>query len=96
MIKANWNLLMFLTNFNLNMDYLLWTKMEMLIKSKNYCWQLQRMSWLFGNLNGETLIIKNFELKLRNVDKSYTISEKNNVENPSVETINKIKEYINI
>ena len=39
---------------------------------------------------------KNFELKLRNVDKSYTISEKNNVENPSVETINKIKEYINI
>jgi prolyl-tRNA synthetase len=39
---------------------------------------------------------KNFELKLRNVDKSYTISEKNNAENPSVETINKIKEYINI
>lgn len=39
---------------------------------------------------------KNIELKLRNVDKSYTISEKNNAENPSVETINKIKEYINI
>ena len=39
---------------------------------------------------------KNFELKLRNIDKSYTISEKNNVENPSVEAINKIKECINI
>jgi len=39
---------------------------------------------------------KNFELKLRNIDKSYTISENNNVENPSVEAINKIKEYINI
>ena len=39
---------------------------------------------------------KNFELKLRNIDKSYTISEKNNAENPSIEAINKIKEYINI
>jgi len=39
---------------------------------------------------------KNFELKLRNIDKSYTISEKNNAENPSVEAINKIKECINI
>ena len=38
----------------------------------------------------------NLELKIRNLDKSYTISEKNNTKVPSTEAINQIKEYISI
>ena len=38
----------------------------------------------------------NLELKIRNLDKSYTISEKNNTKVPSTEAINQIKEHISI
>ena len=38
----------------------------------------------------------NLELKTRNLDKSYTISEKNNTKVPSTEAINQIKEHISI